>query len=192
MIFPKRALRARAPICLAGLRPYSWGQMLRAAKGFDDIIRRLLIVAADHEFDPTTYAVRATANAGVTPYYAVVTGIIASRGQRLQSGRLEGAARLLEEIVNTPDPRDPIVARFRNGDQLVGFGSPVHDNLDPRAAMLMDALKKRFGDDVELRRLQRAADTAAEISGALMDFILPAVFVGRKLGLKRQELAVAS
>jgi citrate synthase len=56
----------------------------------------------------------------------------------------------------------------------------------------MDALKKRFGDDVELRRLQRAADTAAEISGALMDFILPAVFVGRKLGLKRQELAVAS
>jgi citrate synthase len=56
----------------------------------------------------------------------------------------------------------------------------------------MDALKKKFGDDVELKRLQRAADTAAEISGALMEFILPAIFVGRKLGLKGQELAVAS
>jgi citrate synthase len=136
--------------------------------------------------------VRATANAGVTPYYAVLTGIIASRGQRLQSGRMEAAARLLEEIINTPDPRDSIVARFRNGEQLVGFGSPVHDKMDPRAAIMMEALKRKFGDDVELKRLHRAADTAAEISGALMEFILPAVFVGRKLGLRGQELAVAS
>jgi citrate synthase len=165
---------------------------LGAPQGFADIIRRLLIVCADHEFDPTTYAVRATANAGVTPYYAVVTGIIASRGQRLQSGRIEAAARLLDEILSIPDPRDTVVARFRNGEQLVGFGSPVHDKMDPRAAIVMDALKIKFGDDIELRRLQRAADTAAEISGALMEFILPALFVGRKLGLKGQELAVAS
>jgi citrate synthase len=167
-------------------------ESLAAPKGFDDIIRRLLIVAADHEFDPTTYAVRATANAGVTPYYSVVTGIIASRGQRLQSGRMETAARLLEEILGIPDPRDSIVARYRNGEQLVGFSSPVHDKMDPRAAIVMDALQRKFGDDVELRRLQRAADTAAEISGALMEFILVAIFVGRKLGLKGQELAVAS
>jgi citrate synthase len=165
---------------------------LGAPPGFADIIRRLLIVCADHEFDPTTYAVRATANAGVTPYYAVVTGMIASRGQRLQSGRIEAAARLLEEIVSIPDPRDTVVARFRNGEQLVGFGSPVHDKMDPRAAIVMDALQRKFGDDIELRRLQRAADTAAEISGALMEFILPAIFVGRKLGLKGQELAIAS
>jgi citrate synthase len=163
-----------------------------APRGFDDVIRRLLIVCADHEFDPTTYAVRATANAGVTPYYAVVTGIIASRGQRLQAGRIEAAARLLDEILATPDPRDSIVARFRNGEQLVGFGSPVHDKMDPRAAIVMDALKRKFGDDIQLRRLQRAADTAAEISGALIEFILPAIFVGRKLGLKGQELALGS
>ena len=167
-------------------------ESLEAPKGFDDIIRRLLIVAADHEFDPTAYAVRATANAGVTPYYAVLTGIIVARGQRLQSGRMEAAARLLDEILSAQDPRDPIVARFRNGEPLVGFGSPVHDKLDPRATVLMDALKKKFGDDREFKRLQRGADTVAEISGALMDFILPAVFVGRKLGLKGQELAVAS
>jgi citrate synthase len=167
-------------------------ESLGAPQGFADIIRRLLIVVADHELDPTTYAVRATANTGVTPYYAVVTGIIASRGQRLQSGRMEAAARLLEEIISTPDPRDSIVARFRNGEQLVGFASPVQDKIDPRAAILMDALRKRFGDDVELKRLHRAADTAAEISGAQMHTILPATFIGRKLGLKGQELAVSS
>jgi citrate synthase len=167
-------------------------ESLGAPKGFDDIIRRLLIVVADHELDPTTYAVRATANTGVTPYYAAVTGIIASRGQRLQSGRMEAAARLLEEIISTPDPRDSIVARFRNGEQLVGFASPGQDSLDPRAAVLMDALGERLADDVELKRLHRAADTAAEISGAQMGIILPAIFVGRKLGLKGQELALGS
>ena len=115
---------------------------LGAPQGFADIIRRLLIVCADHEFDPTTYAVRATANAGVTPYYAVVTGIIASRGQRLQSGRIEAAARLLEEILSIPDPRDTIVARFRNGEQLVGFSSPVHDKMDPRAAIQLHGVNR--------------------------------------------------
>jgi citrate synthase len=165
---------------------------LAAPQGFADIIRRLLIVVADHELDPTTYAVRATANTGVTPYYAVVTGIIASRGQRLQSGRVEAAARLLEEIVTTPDPRDLIVARFRNGEQLGGFAAPIQEKSDPRAAILMDALGRRFGDDSELRRLNRAADTAAEISGAQLDTILPALFIGRKLGLKGQELALSS
>jgi citrate synthase len=165
---------------------------LKAPKGFADVIRRLLIVAADHEFDPTTYAVRAAANVGLTPYYTVMTGIIVSRGQRFQSGRIEATARILEEIVSKADPRDCIVGKFRNGEPLTGFQSPVHRKMDPRAAIVMDALKKQFGDDIELKRLQRAADTAAEISGALMGFILPAIFVGRKLGFKGQELAVAS
>jgi citrate synthase len=163
-----------------------------APKGFDDILRRTLIVAADHEFDPTAYAVRAAANTGVTPYYAVITGLIASRGQRLQSGRIDAAARLLDEIVSTADPRDSIVARFRNGEQLVGFSPPVYNKMDPRAAIVVEALQKRFGDDPELKRLCRAADTATEISGALMEFILVAVFVGRKLGLKGQEQAIGS
>jgi len=41
--------------------------------------------------------------------------------------------------------------------------------MDLRAAIVMDALKMKFGDDIELRRLHRAADTAAEISGELME-----------------------
>ena len=165
---------------------------LKAPKGFADVIRRLLIVAADHEFDPITYAVRATANGGLTPYYTVITGFIVSRGQRFQSGRTEAAARLLQEIVTAPDPRDRIVNKIRNGEPLVGFTSPGHRKMDPRAAVVMDAIKKNFGDDAEFKRLQRAADTVREISGELMGFMLPAIFVGRVLGLAGQELALSS
>ncbi|HUD24396.1 MAG TPA: citrate synthase [Burkholderiaceae bacterium] len=165
---------------------------LRAPPGLADVVRRLLILAADHEFDPTTFAVRAVANAGVTPCYAVLTGLIVTGGQRLQAGRAGAASRLLEEIVASSDPRDSIVARFRNGEPLPGFSPSKNSNWDPRAEAMMRALETSLGDDAEFKRLQRATDTAMDIAGLQPDFILPATFVGRRLGLKGQELIVAS
>jgi citrate synthase len=165
---------------------------LGAPRAIADVVRRLLILAADHEFDPTTFAVRAVANAGITPCYAVLTGLIVSGGQRLQAGRAGAASRLLEEIVGSSDPRDSIVARFRNGEPLPGFSLPKNKNWDPRAEAMMRALDASFGGDVEFKRLRRATDTALDIAGLQPDFILPATFVGRRLGLKGQELVVAS
>jgi citrate synthase len=165
---------------------------LGAPPAIADVVRRLLILAADHEFDPTTFAVRAVANAGITPCYAVLTGLIVSGGQRLQAGRAGAASRLLEEIVGSSDPRDSIVARFRNGEPLPGFSLPRNRNWDPRAEAMMRALDASFGGDVEFKRLRRATDTALDIAGLQPDFILPATFVGRRLGLKGQELVVAS
>ena len=165
---------------------------LGAPAEFADVVRRLLILAADHEFDPTTFAVRAVANAGVTPCNAVMTGMIVSGGQRLQSGRAGAVSRLLEEVVGLADPRDSIVARFRNGEILPGFSQSRSGNLDPRAESLMRALEACLGGDPEFKRFRRAVDTASEISGLRPDFILPATFAGRKLGLKGQELVLAS
>jgi citrate synthase len=165
---------------------------LGAPSATADVVRRLLILAADHEFDPTTFAVRAVANAGITPCYAVLTGLIVSGGQRLQAGRAGAASRLLEEIVGSSDPRDSIVTRFRNGEPLPGFSLPKNKNWDPRAEAMMRALEASMGDDAEFKRLRRATDTASDIAGLRPDFILPATFVGRRLGLKGQELIVAS
>jgi len=57
---------------------------------------------------------------------------------------------------------------------------------------MMRALEASLGDDAEFKRLRRATDTALDIAGLRPDFILPATFVGRRLGLKGQELIVAS
>src|SRR5882757_2616085 len=124
---------------------------LSAPAEFADIVRRLLILAADHEFDPTTFAVRAVANAGVTPCNAVMTGMIVSGGQRLQSGRAGAVSRLLEEVVGLADPRDSIVARFRNGEALPGFSLPKSRTQDPRAESLMRALEASLGDNPEFK-----------------------------------------
>jgi citrate synthase len=165
---------------------------LNGAPAFADLVRRLLILAADHEFDPTTFAVRAVANAGITPCYAVMTGLIVSGGQRLQVGRAWAVSRFLDEIVSSSSPRDCIVARFRSGEPLPGYSLPRNKNWDPRAAAMMRAVAASFGDDPAFKRLRSASDTALEIGGFRPDFIVPATFIGRQLGLKGQELAIAS
>src|SRR5260221_600665 len=91
-----------------------------------------------------------------------------------------------------PISRDSIVTRFRNGESLPGFSLPKNKNWDPRAEAMMRALEASLGDDAEFKRLRRATDTALDIAGLRPDFILPATFVGRRLGLKGQELIVAS
>ena len=85
------------------------GRSLGVDSVYHDLIRRALILGADHELDPTTYAVRALANTGVTPYAAVLTGISAFRGRRLRMGRAELAMRLIDEVIKSDDPQAPIV-----------------------------------------------------------------------------------
>lgn len=164
---------------------------LRAPAGFDDIIRRLMVLSADHEFDPVTYAVRAVANVGVTPYQAVTTGLIASTGQRFMAERFGAAVRLLSEILDSGDGSQPVIQRARNGEVLPGF-SAEGARSDPRTVAIMEALDNVLHDDASFRKLCNAARAAQEISRKSMNFILPSVFVGQFLGMEGEELGISS
>jgi citrate synthase len=164
-------------------------RQLKAPAGFDEIIRALLVLSADHEFDPITFAVRAVANVGVTPYQAVITGVIASQGQRFQAERYGSCSQLLHEILTDKDGSAAIVKRLRNGQPLPGFSAPraLHD---ARTSAMMATLRNVLGRDRELSRLLAAENTARDASGVTMDFILAALFVGHRLGLIGEELAI--
>jgi len=151
MIFPRRASRARVAICRAGLRPYSWGRMVRAMlrctnsspsrsgrrRDSTTYIRRLLIVAdADHEFDPTTYAVRCDGQCGCDGRItAVVTGIIARQRPEAPvgtAGRRSASAR--RDLRQYPGPTRPdrrAVPKWRATGRV---RSPVHDASSSRRA----------------------------------------------------------
>ena len=157
----------------------------------EDVIRQVLILSVDHELDPCTYAVRAAANTGVTPYYAAISGLASFRGRRITSGRSETVSRLLDEIFTAKDPAEPILRRYRQGEELPGFGSNVHGATDPRADHLLKVMSDVFSDDAEFGRLLKATQVAEEITQQPPDFILLASFVGGKLGLTGQEIALA-
>ena len=154
------------------------------------MIRHFAVLAADHELDPTTYAVRAAANTGVTPYAAAIAGLVSPSGRRLTFGQSSSVARLLDEIETAADPRDPIVRRIREGEPLPGFASKNYPKGDPRAKSLLDVLRAVDGDDPDLRRLDLAAAAVHEATGALPDFVLPAQVLARKVDLRHNQSAL--
>jgi citrate synthase len=162
---------------------------LKAPAGFDQIIRTLLVLSADHEFDPITFAVRAVANVGVTPYQAVIAGVIALQGQRFQAERYGSCSRFLHEILTAKDGATAVVKRLRDGQPLPGF-SATRPMSDARTSTMLTALRNVLGRDRELARLLAAEHAAFDAAGVTMEFILPALFVGHRLGLVGEELAV--
>ena len=163
-----------------------------ATDGVADVIRQALILAADHEFDPTTHAVRSAAT-GVSPYSAVMVGMIAGRGQKLRIKRTETMRRLLKEITNSPKPEDVVVGVFRSGETIPAFDRyDIHDTGDPRAEALIEAFTDTFAGDPELDRLLRAIAVATELTGMRPSFILPIMFLGQKLGLEGNEIGIGT
>lgn len=165
---------------------------LSAPAGFDDIIRRLLVLLADHELDPSTYAVRAMGNTGVTPYQALIAGLMSFYGRRLWAGPTEATSRLLDEIFQEDDPATPILRRFRSGEPLPGFEAGLHEIQDPRPEHLLRVLNKLLREDEEFERLKVAISTARELAGVSPHLMLPTMFISRKLGLKGSDIALGT
>ncbi len=164
---------------------------MKAPTDYADIVRRLLVLVADHELAPATYAVRAAANVGVTPYQAAAVGLNTTRGRRILAGRTYAVRRLIEEIVEAADPSLPILHRVRAGEPLPGFDGGVYRTVDARAASLLAALRERFGRERRVGRLFEALDAAKEIAGAEPDVILPCLFIEREIGFPEGDGALA-
>jgi len=161
---------------------------LGADRRYADVVRHFFVLAADHELDPTTYAVRAAANTGVTPYAATIAGLVSSSGRRLIFGQGASVGRLLDEVMDAADPRDPIVQRVREGETIPGFASKNYPGGDPRAASLIAALDEVMGDDPAMLRFHAAAAAVHEMTGGFPDFVLPSQVLTRKID-RRYELS---
>jgi citrate synthase len=155
----------------------------------EDIVRRTLVLLADHDLDPTTYAVRALANTGATPFLAAITGMSAFRGHRLQFGRSELVNRLVEEVVRSPDPSAPVVRSFRHGDPMLGFGSIVYGDHDPRADALIAEVNRQMGDDPEVRALNAAIRVGKDLTGSGPSVTLMLAFIRHRLGLPVSDVS---
>jgi citrate synthase len=152
-----------------------------------DLIRRVMVLSADHGFEPGTYAVRAVASTGVTPYRSVLTGLSVSMGRRTKIGRHEGLARLLNEIANSREPQDPVVRRMREGEEILGFGSTLYKNGDPRARAVLQRLGEILAGDADFGKLQRAIALVRDAKGLEPDFALTNVYLARRLGMESKD-----
>src|SRR5438046_3371156 len=103
-----------------------------------NLIRRCLVLLADHELNASTFVARCVASTGATPY-AVVSGALAALSGRRHGGASASAEALLHEIAERDDPLAVMAARLARNEMLPGLGHPLSPDGDPRAAALLTA-----------------------------------------------------
>ncbi|UAL10583.1 citrate synthase family protein [Caulobacter segnis] len=140
-----------------------------AAWGLDaagaDLVRRTLVLLADHELNASTFAARVAASTGASLSAACLAGLSAL------SGPLHGGmAARVEAFVEEAERRDAahaVSARLARGASMPGFDHPLYPDGDPRAAALLAA----FEAPPLLAELRAATETATGLAPNI-DFAL--------------------
>jgi citrate synthase len=138
-------------------------------KDAGDLLRRTLVLLADHELNASTFTVRCAASTGLNLYDAMIAGLVALKGPRHG-----GAGILASQLVRTLEQGDVVAIvreRVALGEMFPGFGHGVYRKGDPRASALLERLAragadKRFTKDVP-DCIAEAAGVAANIDYAL-------------------------
>lgn len=105
-----------------------------------DIIRRALVLLADHELNASTFAVRVVASTGARHTNCVIGGLAALSGPR-HGAASERAKSFVNQIARPSDAERVIGDRLDHGELVPGFGHFVYPNADPRAAELLEHIK---------------------------------------------------
>lgn len=147
----------------------AWG--LDAAKA--DILRRCLVLIADHEFNASTFVARCVASTGATPY-AVVSAALSALSGRRHGGASARAEALFAEIAQGGDPMVVVAGRLARGEDLPAFGQFLYPDGDPRAAAILGALVRTVPEARDLIEAAISAGTRLTGRRPNVDFALAA------------------
>jgi citrate synthase len=105
-----------------------------------DLIRRALVLLADHELNASTFTVRCVASTGLNLYDSIIAGLAALKGPK-HGGAGVLASRLVKTLIDN-DVAPVIRERVELGERFAGFGHGVYKRGDPRAMSLLNALTR--------------------------------------------------
>lgn len=135
----------------------------------EDLLRRALVLLADHELNASTFTVRCAVSTGISLYDAVIAGLVAVKGPRHGGAGARGAQFVAQ--LRDGDAGEIIRERVALGERLPGFGHGIYTKGDPRARELLAALGRAGAEpmlvhDVPAKVLE-ATGEAANIDYAL-------------------------
>jgi len=165
--------------CVAGVAPHAepahrvLAQSWRLDDAGSDLVRRCLVLLADHELNASTFVARCVASTAATPY-AVVCGALAALSGRRHGGASAQAEALFREIAAGGDPLTVMAARIARNEMLPGLGQPLYPAGDPRAAAILGAIAT--ARPAAWPRIDSAVAAAVRFSGQRpnVDFALAA------------------
>jgi citrate synthase len=141
----------------------AWGVGPKAA----DLIRRALVLTADHELNASTYATRIVASTRAPLGACVLAGLAALVGP-LHGGMTNEIRHLLADPLVAADPSSAIADRLARGERIPAFGHPLYPGGDPRAAALLSRMQAPPGARRLIEAMQALTGIAPNIDCALL------------------------
>src|SRR6478735_9319458 len=143
-----------------------------------DLIRRALVLLAEHELNASTFTARCAASTGLNLFDAMIAGLVALKGPK-HGGAGELAAQLVKTLVDGEVA--PIIReRAALGERSAGFGHRAYNHGDPRAHALLQALS-RAGAAQKLTR--EIPERIAEATGEFVNIDYALAVLIHTLGL---------
>jgi citrate synthase len=126
-----------------------------------EVLRRTLVLCADHELNVSSFTARCVASAGSSPYAVVAAGLAALEGTR-HGGAGARVESMLASLRRESRLRSALAARLRRGEPVEGFGHPLYPAGDPRARTILAQLQEAYPRSAELAFALAFADAAAD------------------------------
>lgn len=144
----------------------------------EDLVRRTLVLLADHELNPSTFAVRVAASTGAGVPACILAGLATLSGPK-HGGAGAALESLLTEAIHMS--ADAAIERWlATGHGLPGFGHPLYPYGDPRARALLAHVKP----DAELATLR---DAVMDMLGLQPNIDFALLAIARRHALPRRS-----
>ncbi|RXN90344.1 hypothetical protein C7R54_12575 [Achromobacter aloeverae] len=129
-----------------------------------DVLRRILVLHADHELNPSSFVVRCTASTLASPYAATLAGCCAARG--VKHADFTQAYTLIARIVDGEDAMRLVSVHEPGSETLPGFNHPLYPKGDPRAGAILHSLRAHAAPG-SMQRIDAFLDAARTQCGVL-------------------------
>ena len=131
-----------------------------------DLIRRAVVLLADHELNASAFAARVAASTGASLAASALAGLSALSGP-LHGGMGARVQEFAQEAVRL-GPRAAVTARIADDAPVPGFGHNLYPDGDPRAAALLGVLPVPPMFQALRREVETATGRRANIDFALV------------------------
>ena len=175
-----RALAALKAESVARALLISFGA--RGGEKAEIAVNRALVVSADHELNPSTFAVRIAASTQADLYACVSAGLATLSGPR-HGGECDRVEAFVQEVGSPERARAGIQERARRAERIPGFGHSLYPEGDPRALALIEAALALGSRSVALKTALALAEAMGESGRGLPTLDLGLVALAAALGL---------
>lgn len=145
-------------------------------------LNQALILCADHELNPSSFAARVAASAGADLYACLGAALSVFLGDR-HGGASSVIERLLKEIRRPAQVAEWLGPWEERGLLVPGFGHPLYPAGDPRAALLLDMARDLAPRSLRVRALLALCEAVRERWGEAPTLDMGLVALSRALGL---------